>query len=101
MNTETDMARIEKKLDEHIVRHDQDYKKLMMWVVSTLVGLILASISMFVTYGQTLEKVSQLENQINKKVERQELSSVINLFDEKFSNINEKLDDIKQGLKIK
>lgn len=93
--------RLEEKLDAHIKRHDDDYKKLLMWIVSTLLGLVLGGISMFITYGQTIEKVSRLEEETSEKVSRTELQSSIELINEKFSNINQKLDDIKEGLNIK
>lgn len=99
--TPEQFQRLEEKLDNHIKRHDDDYKKLLLWIVSTLLGLVLGGISMFITYGQTIEKVSRLEEETSEKVSRTELQSSIELINEKFSNINQKLDDIKEGLNIK
>jgi hypothetical protein len=93
--------RLEKKLDDHIKRHDEDYRKLLLWIVSTVIGLVIGAVSIFVTYGQTIEKVSKLEEENSQKVNRTELQASIDLINEKFNNINEKLDDIKDGLNIK
>jgi hypothetical protein len=100
MNPES-FLRIEEKLDEHIKRHDEDYKRLLFWIISTIIGLVIGGISIFVTWGATLEKVSQLEKEQDSKVDRQELQAAISLIDNKFENINDKLDDIKEGLNIK
>lgn len=94
-------ARIEEKLDEHIKRHDEDYKRLLLWIVSTVIGLVIGGVSIFVTWGSTLEKVDQLEKEQADKVDRQELQAAIALIDNKFDNINEKLDDIKEALNIR
>lgn len=95
------LKRVEDKLDTHIKKHDEDYRKLILWLASTIIGLVVSAVSMFVAYGQTVEKVNQLEIDNEEKVDRKELQSAISLIDNKFDNINEKLDDIKDGLNIK
>lgn len=99
--TPEQFQRLEEKLDNHIKRHDEDYKKLLLWIVSTVIGLVIGAVSIFITYGQTIEKVYQLEEETEDKVDRSELQASVLLIDEKFANINEKLDDIKEGLNIK
>ena len=95
------LQQIAEKLDLHIQKHDDDYKQLLWWIIGTIVGLFVSGVSMFITYGQTIEKVNRLENEQADKVNRQELQSAISLIDNKFDNIDEKLDDIKEGLNIK
>lgn len=101
MNGEKTLENIESKLDDHILRHDEDYKKLLFWIIGTLFGLIGMIAAWFISVGTIQEKVSQLEEESKDKVTRQELLSTISLIDERFKNINEKLDDIKRGLNIR
>lgn len=101
MNEQTTLDHIERKIDAHIEQHNEDYKKLLWWVIGVLIGLVGSVATWFISIGSIQEKVSQLEADNKDKVTRQELLSTINLFDEKFRNINEKLDDIKKGLNIR
>lgn len=95
------LKRIEDKVDSHVAKHDEDYKRLLMWIISTVIGLLVGGISIFITWGSTVEKVNQLEEEQSEKVDRVELQAAIALIDNKFDNINEKLDDIKRALNIK
>lgn len=101
MNGETALAHIEEKIDTHIEQHNEDYKKLLWWIIAVLIGLLGSVAAWFISIGTIQEKVTQLESDNKDKVTRQELLSTILLIDEKFKNINEKLDDIKKGLNIR
>ncbi len=101
MNGETALAHIEEKIDTHIEQHNEDYKKLLWWIIAVLIGLLGSVAAWFISIGTIQEKVTQLESDNKDKVTRQELLSTILLIDEKFKNINEKLDDIKRGLNIR
>ena len=95
------LQRLEEKLDNHMLRHDEDYKRLLWWIIGTLISLIIGGVSILITYGQTVEKVNRLESEQSNKVDRQELQASVLLIDEKFKNVSDKLDDIKAGLNIK
>lgn len=97
----TALEHIKSKIDTHIVQHNDDVKRLLWWIITVLIGLIGAVATWFISVGSLQEKVMQLEADNKDKVTRQELLSTVVLFDEKFKNINEKLDDIKRGLNIK
>lgn len=99
--SEDSLNHIEKKIDDHVVKHDEDYKRLLIWVITTLVALIGATATWFTTVGALQEKVSQLEIRSSNSISRDEWEGSLDLFDEKFKNINDKLDDIKNGLNIK
>lgn len=101
MNGETALAHIEEKIDTHIEQHNEDYKKLLWWIIAVLIGLLGSVAAWFISIGTIQEKVTQLESDNKDRVTRQELLSTILLIDEKFKNINEKLDDIKKGLNIR
>ena len=100
MSSESDL-RLEEKLDGHIARHEQDYKTLLWWIIGTLIALLGSSTTGFISIGKTQEQVNQLSIQQQDKVSRIELQGIVNLFNEKFSNIDGKLNDIKRGLNIK
>lgn len=101
MNDSTSLTHIEEKIDNHIEQHNEDYKRLLWWIIAVLIGLIGSIAAWFTSVGAIQEKVVQLEADNKDKVTRQELLSTILLIDEKFKNINEKLDDIKEALNLK
>jgi hypothetical protein len=91
---ESALAHIESKLDSHIEQHTEDYKKLLWWAISILIGLIGTLGTWFVTYGSLQEKIRNIESSQRELVTREEYEGLRNLLDEKFKNINEKLDKI-------
>ena len=96
-----DTTRIEEMLTDHVAVHDADYKKLLWAVIAVLFGLVGTTATWFISIGHMEEKVTQLEAAQQDKVSRQEMLGSMNLIDERFRNINEKLDDIKRGLNIR
>jgi len=98
---EESLQHIEKKIDDHVIKHDEDYKRLLIWVITTLIALIGVTATWFTTAGALQEKVLQLEVKSSDSISRDEWEGSLDLFDEKFKNINDKLDDIKNGLNIK
>lgn len=94
MNGESALAHIEAKLDSHIEQHTEDYKKLLWWAISILVGLIGTLGTWFITYGTLQEKVRTIETDQKEYITRQEFNGLLNLLDERFKNLNEKLDKI-------
>jgi hypothetical protein len=94
MNGETALAHIEEKLDTHINQHNEDYKKLLWWAITILLGLVGTLGTWFVTYGSLQEKVAKIEDEQKELVTREEYAGLLNLLDERFKNLNEKLDKI-------
>jgi hypothetical protein len=94
MNGETALNHIETKLDTHIEQHNEDYKKLLWWAISILLGLVGTLGTWFVTYGSLQEKVIKIEQDQKELVTRDEYKGLLNLLDERFKNLNEKLDKI-------
>lgn len=94
MNGEQALSHIEEKLDSHIERHNEDYKKLLWWAISILIGLIGTLGTWFITYGALQEKVDSIEADQKEYITRQEFNGLLNLLDERFKNLNEKLDKI-------
>lgn len=101
MSDNVTLGHIEEKIDNHIDQHNEDYKKLLWWIIAILVGLVGSVGTWFISIGAIQEKVNQLETDSKDKVTRQELLSSIDLINNKFLNINEKLDDIKDALNIR
>lgn len=94
MNGEQALSHIESKLDSHIEQHNEDSRKLLWWLVSILIGLIGTLGTWFVTYGSLQEKVMKIEADQKELVTRDEYKGLLNLLDERFKNLNEKLDKI-------
>jgi hypothetical protein len=94
MNGETALAHIESKLDSHIEQHNEDYKKLLWWAITILIGLVGTLGTWFITYGSLQEKVRSIEEEQSEYITRQEFNGLLNLLDERFKNLNEKLDKI-------
>jgi hypothetical protein len=94
MNGESTLEHIEKKLDTHIEQHNEDYRKLLYWALTILCGLIGTLGTWFVTYGSLQEKVAKIEDEQKELVTREEYAGLLNLLDERFKNLNEKLDKI-------
>lgn len=94
MNGESALAHIETKLDTHIEQHTKDYQKLLWWAITILIGLIGTLGTWFVTYGSLQEKVTKIETEQKDLVTRDEYRGLLNLLDERFKNLNEKLDKI-------
>jgi len=86
--------RVEEKLDRHIEQHDIDYKKLLLWAIGILISVFSTLGTWFITYGSLQEKVASLEDEQKQLVTRQEYAGLLNLLDERFKNLNEKLDKI-------
>lgn len=97
----SDITRVEEKIDAHIEQHNEDYKKLLWWIIAVLIALVGSTATWFISIGTLQEKVAQLEAGSKKGVTQQELAALIELTNVKFQNINEKLDDIKRGLNIR
>lgn len=55
----------------------------------------------FVTYGSLTEKVHTLERAQLDYITRDEFDGLENLINEKFSNLNDKIDDIKKALNVR
>lgn len=94
MSGEQALQHIEAKLDSHIERHNEDYRKLLWWAVSILLGVIGTLATWFITYGSLQEKVAKMEADQKELVTRDEYKGLLNLLDERFKNLNEKLDKI-------
>lgn len=94
MNGELTLAHIESKLDSHIEQHNEDQRKLLVWAVGILIGFLATIVGGFITYGSFQEKVSKLEARQTEYVTRDEYKGLLNLLDERFKNLNEKLDKI-------
>jgi flagellar basal body-associated protein FliL len=92
MEHEAELARIEKKIDGHIVVHEEDNKKLLWWIIGTLLTLILIGASGFVSLGSSQEKIATLQNNQKDFVTRAELTGAIALFNNKIDNLSEKID---------
>jgi hypothetical protein len=83
---------IEKKLDDHIMKHDADYNKLLWWIIGTLITLILSGSGIFVSLGHDQERLDQIEKDQNEYVTKAELQGTIALFNNKIDNLTEKID---------
>ena len=94
MNGESQLAHIESKLDSHIEQHTEDYKKLLWWAITILIGLIGTLGTWFITYGSLQEQVRSMKDEQKEYITRQEFNGLLNLLDERFKNLNEKLDKI-------
>ena len=94
MNGETALAHIESKLDKHIEQHTTDTRKLLLWAIGILIGMIGSVATGFITYGSMQEEIRHLSDEQANFVTQAEYRGLISLFDEKFRNINEKLDKI-------
>jgi hypothetical protein len=99
MNHDEELSRIEEKIDGHIVIHDQDNKKLLWWIISTLITLLVIGASGFMSLGEAKQKISNIEvtnlelkNNQKDFVTRAELSGAIALFNNKIDNLSEKID---------
>lgn len=101
MDDETVIERVEHKIDTHIDKHNEDYKRLLWWIIGSLIGVMASTAAWFVSMGSMQEKVFQLESDTKDKITRQEFLSFVELMNVKFTNINEKLDDIKDALNVK
>lgn len=93
--------RVEQKIDDHIVKHDEDYKKLLWWLIGILVALLGSFATGFITIGADQNRILQLEKQQEASVSRVEFNGSIELMNNKLKNIDDKLIDIKQGLNLK
>jgi hypothetical protein len=94
MNGESALNHIESKLDSHIEQHNEDYRKLLYWAISILLGLIGTLGTWFITFGSLQEKIHTIEAEQQDLVTREEYQGLKNLLDERLRNINEKLDRI-------
>lgn len=94
-------AELEKKIDDHIAQHDVDYKKLLWWIITTLITLLIASAGGFVTIGNDQQRILQLEKLQEANVSKVEFTGTIALWNNKMDNMNEKLDSIKGALNIR
>lgn len=94
MNGESALTHIESKLDAHIEQHNEDYKKLLYGAITILIGLAGTLGTWFITYGSLQEKVKTIESDQKEYITRQEFNGLLNLLDERFKNLNEKLDKI-------
>lgn len=98
---ESTIEHIEKKIDLHISKHDEDQKKLFYWAIGILLSLLGTVMTGFITYGSIQEKVMTIEKRQESFVTQQQFNGLNNLLDERFRNMNEKLDDIKNALNVK
>lgn len=98
---EHDIETLQTDLKGHIKKHDEDYTKLLWWVISILVIIVGAVASFYMQYGALNNRVSQVEEKQKDFVSNVQLAGAIALFDEKLKNISENVNDIKQGLNIK
>lgn len=101
MNEDSSIANVEKKIDLHISKHDEDQKKLFYWAMGILLGLLGTVITGLITYGSMQEKVITIEKRQESFVTQQQFNGLNTLLDERFRNMNEKLDDIKEALSIR
>lgn len=85
---------IEEMLQMHIERHNEDYKKLLWWVIGTMGALVASTATWFINYGTLQEKVNTLERKQQDSVTQQQLNGLRELLDERFKNIDYKLDKI-------
>jgi hypothetical protein len=83
---------IEKKLDDHIMKHDADYNKLLWWIIGTLVTLLMTASTGFISIGKDQERIAQIEKDQNEYVTKAELQGTIALFNNKIDNLTEKID---------
>lgn len=93
--------RVERKIDDHIVKHDEDYKKLLWWLVGILILLLGSFATGFMAVGAGQNRILQLEKLQEASVSRVEFNGSIDLMNNKLKNIDDKLNDIKQGLNLK
>lgn len=100
MNGETALAHIEEKIDTHIKQHNKDFRSLLGWAVGIILSVIGTLATWFVTWGTIQEKVAQIEARQQSYVTRSEFDGLKDLLNEKFQNVNQKLDDIREGLKL-
>jgi peptidoglycan hydrolase CwlO-like protein len=90
--SQEEITRIEEKFDNHIAKYDDDYKKLLWWIVGTLVTILILATSTFKSIGSNEQKISQLETNQKDFVTRAELTGTIALFNNKMDNLSEKID---------
>ena len=98
MSTE-EITHIEIKLDRHMEKHDEDYAKLLWWIIGTLVTVVIFTSGLFISMGKDSQRIDEIYNNQNDYVTRAELTGAIALINNKFENISSKLDDIKLSLK--
>lgn len=85
-------SNIERKLDEHIEESNKEYRRLLGGILSTVLGLIIGTASMFVSIGHDQERLDQLERAQQNFVTQTELQGAIALFNNKIDNLTEKID---------
>lgn len=85
-------ASIEKKLDEHIEESNKEYRRLLGGILSTVLGLIVGTASLFISIGHDQERLEQLEKDQQEYVTKTELQGAIALFNNKIDNLTEKID---------
>lgn len=98
MNEETAIGHIEKKIDLHIQRHEEDQKKLFYWAIGILLSLFGTVTTGFVTYGTMQEKVATIEKRQELFVTQQQFNGLSDLLNERLKNMNEKLDNILKAI---
>ena len=101
MTEETEINEIKSDLKAHVIKHDEDYKKLLWWIIATLVTMIFALAGGFLSLGHDQERISQLEKQQETYISRVEFTGTVALMNNKLNNIDDKLIDLKQGLNIR
>lgn len=101
MSEETTIERVEHKIDTHIEKHNEDYKRLLWWIIGSLIGVMGSTAAWFISMGTMQEKVAQIERNEQTYVTRVEFDGLENLLTEKFTNINNKLDEIKNALHVR
>jgi hypothetical protein len=102
---EHELAQLEKRLEEHIEKHDADYRKLLFWIITTLVALMGASGGFWIQYGNLESEVQHNAEEVNKIrdsfITEKDLIATVNLFDAKLRPISEDIQDIKRALNVK
>ncbi len=92
---------LEEKLDKHIEKHDVDNTKLLWWIISVLIMLLVTASGGYVSFGRNDQRLANLESVQKEFVTRAELTGAIALINNKFENISDKLDEIKNVLSNK
>lgn len=109
---EHELTQLEDRLEDHIKKHDEDYKKLVWWIVGVLGTLLAVSGGFWTQYGKLESEVAhntdEIENIRSSFVTAKDLSAATALFDSKLDTIRQGqletqkgLDDIKRALNIR
>ena len=109
---EHELTQLEQRLEDHIQKHDEDYKKLVWWIVGVLGTLLTVSAGFWTQYGKLETEVAHNSDEIetirDSFVTASDLSASTALFDAKLETIRQgqietqkSMEDIKRALNIR